>query len=85
MLIHGFCAIFLSLYVVQTAQLPTQGIPQGQCKKSTTGSTRAGDFLLLLDSVGVLVVCFSNAFPLALHLYQQQVVGEVDAPAPFLL
>lgn len=40
---------------------------------------------LLLNRIRILVVSLRHAFPLAVHLHQQQVIGKVDAAAPFLL
>ena len=40
------------------------------------------DELLLIDSVGVLVICLGNTFPLAVNLKQQQHIGKVNRAAP---
>lgn len=37
---------------------------------------------LLFYSVGILVVGFRDAFPLAVEFEQKQEVGEVDSPSP---
>ena len=42
-------------------------------------------YLFLLDGIGVLVIGFRHALPLAVHLQQKQHIGKVDTVAPAFL
>ena len=42
-------------------------------------------FLILFNSIRILIICFSHTLPLAVHLQEQKHICKVDPVAPSLL
>lgn len=83
------CGIKSSHRVAECLRFPDKCVRHGKAVAMLAWTSRNNCYLhdassLLLNGIRILIVRLRHAPPLAVHLHQQQVVGEVDTASPFL-